>query len=198
MRLQTDRLAVSATGIKDVGLYATASMALIVGFTLLTGLCAAVRIPLPFTPVPITLQTLAVLLAGATIGSVRGAMSQLLYILWGITGLPLFAGGAAGLAVLAGPTGGYLAGFVLAAALTGRLIRFAENVWTTAVVFLIATGLILAAGWIHIGIVLTGGDMHRAFILGVLPFLPGAAIKITAAAILYRSWIRLTSTRGRK
>ena len=82
---------------------------------------AQVRIPLPFTPVPITGQTFAVLLVGAVLGSRRGAASLLLYLMQGLVGLPFFAGGTSGLAILLGPTGGYLVGFIVAAYLVGLL-----------------------------------------------------------------------------
>src|SRR5258708_18037129 len=85
---------------------------LIIGFSIFTALCAHVSIPLPFTPVPITLQTLAVLLSGAALGSKRGALSMLLYMGLGSAHLPVFAGGASGFPIA---TGGYLIGFVIAA-----------------------------------------------------------------------------------
>jgi biotin transport system substrate-specific component len=87
---------------------------------------AQISIPLPFTPVPITGQTFAVLLVGASLGTVRGASSALLYLLIGIAGAPVYADGAHGWNVITGAGGGYLVGFVLAAALTGRL---AEQRW---------------------------------------------------------------------
>ncbi len=86
-------------------------------------------IQLPFSPVPITGQTMAVLLVGALLGSRRGALAVLAYIAEGLAGLPVFAGGAAGLARLFGPTGGYLVGFVAAAFLVGWL---AERGWIDA------------------------------------------------------------------
>ena len=103
---------------------------LVVGFSLLTALCARIVIPLPFTPVPITGQTFAVLLTGAALGARRGAAAIVLYVLEGLAGLPVFAGGASGLARLLGPTGGYLLGFIAAAYLTGTL---AERGWDRTV-----------------------------------------------------------------
>src|SRR5438105_3015773 len=88
-----------------------ADVVLILLFANVTAESAFIRIDLPFTPVPITGQTLAVLLAGAALGWRRGAASQIVYILEGLAGLPVFAGGTSGLAVLIGPTGGYLVGF---------------------------------------------------------------------------------------
>jgi biotin transport system substrate-specific component len=82
---------------------------------------AQIAIPLPFTPVPITGQTFAVLLVGASLGTVRGGSSALLYVLVGIAGAPVYADGAHGWAQVTGASGGYLVGFILAAALTGRL-----------------------------------------------------------------------------
>jgi biotin transport system substrate-specific component len=145
----------------------------VVGFTILTGLAALARIPLPFTPVPMTLQTLSVLLAGAFLGRTGGSASQTLYLAWGISGLPLFAGGAVGIAALTGPTGGYLIGFVLAAAL----------------VFLVFTSgamLILLFGWIHLA--LQFSSPVRAFNLGVLPFLPGDLLKAAAATGIWSAF----------
>ncbi len=94
-------------------------VALVLGGSLFVALMARISIPLPFSPVPITGQTLAVLLAGALPGSARGALSLGLYLFWGLLGLPVFAGGTGGLARLAGPTGGYLVGFIFAAWITG-------------------------------------------------------------------------------
>ncbi|MFH0882079.1 MAG: biotin transporter BioY, partial [bacterium] len=161
---------------------------LIVGFTLLTTLGAQLRIPLPFTPVPVTLQTLMVLLAGAMLGGTRGALSQALYAGWGIAGVPLFAYGTAGLAVIAGPTGGYIIGFVIAAALVGRMIGRAHTLFAQVVVFSVGTLMILFAGWLHLALIYTGGDAGRAFVLGVLPFLPGGALKVIAATAIWRAW----------
>src|SRR5574341_1526984 len=96
----------------------------VVAFVIMTALGAHVRIPLPFMPVPITLQTFFVHLAGATLGPALGPVSQALYVLAGAAGLPVFAGGTGGLAYLVkGATTGYLLGFVVATALVGWLIR---------------------------------------------------------------------------
>jgi biotin transport system substrate-specific component len=164
---------------------------LIAGFALATAAGALVRIPLPFTPVPVTLQTLMVLLAGAMLGSGRGAASQLLYLSGGLAGLPFFAGSAAGLAVLAGPTGGYIAGFVVAALVAGRLAPRTRSWIGTAGVFTLATAVILALGALHLALFYTGGRVGAALTLGAVPFLPGAAIKIGVATAMYRAWRRI-------
>src|SRR5262245_55372712 len=99
---------------------------LVLGASLVTGLAAQIAIPLPWSPIPITGQTFAVLLAGAVLGVRRSFAAQVLYLLEGAAGLPLFAGGAAGAAVFAGPTAGYLLAFPFAAAAIGFL---AEHGW---------------------------------------------------------------------
>ncbi len=158
-------------------------LALVVGGSLLVALSARVAFPLPFSPVPVTAQTLAVLLVGALLGSVRGGVSMLLYLAQGVAGLPMFAAGGAGVAYLLGPTGGYLLGFVAGAALTGLL---AERGWdrriaTTLAAMLLGTAAIYAAGLAWLA-VFTGTENVLA--AGLYPFLPGAAIKIVAAALL--------------
>ncbi len=143
---------------------------------------AQIRIPLPFTPVPLTGQTFAVLLVGATLGSKRGLVSLALYILLGALELPFFAGGASGLAYMSGPTLGYLVGFVAAAYLVGLLAErgLERSVRTSLVPFLAGTLVIyvFGAGWLAI---LFG--FEQALALGVLPFLVGDAIKLVLAAI---------------
>jgi len=153
-------------------------------FTLLTSVGAVVRVPLPFTPVPITLQTFFVLLAGLMLGSYRGALSQLLYLLWGISGAPLFAGSAAGIAALPGPTGGYLVGFILAAGLVGRLVQRDAKPSAVLMRVFLCSLVILMCGWLWLLLSHVDGAI-RAFRLGVLPFLPGDVIKAFAASGIY-------------
>ena len=174
----------NTTGYTISALEAVKSFLLILGFTFLTALLAQVHLPLPFTPVPITMQTLAVLLAGAFLGPWRGGISQLLYLLWGVSGLPLFAGASTGLLILAGPTGGYILGFILAALFIGSAIRSAKGTFRIAMIFTLGTAMILLAGWIHLTLFYTGMNMATAMTLGVLPFLPGAAVKIAAATFI--------------
>ncbi|GEM_PF-93400 len=155
---------------------------LILGGSLLVALMAQVKIPLPFTPVPLTGQTFAVLLVGAALGSRRGAASLLLYLAQGMLGLPVFAGGAGGPAYLFGPTGGYLVGFVCAAFLVGRLAENGQDkrFRTALLVFLVGELVIYLCGvsWlaVHIG-------FEKALTAGLLPFLPGDAVKLLAAAL---------------
>jgi biotin transport system substrate-specific component len=163
-------------------------MFLVLAGSLLIALSARLAIRLPFSPVPITGQTMAVLLAGALLGSRRGALSVLAYLGEGMAGLPVFAGGAGGIAHLVGPTGGYLAGFVLAAFVVGRL---AERGWdrhpvTTALAMLLGSAAIYASGlpWLA---AFVGGE--RALVLGLYPFLAGDLLKLAlAAALLPVGW----------
>ena len=126
-------------------------LALVAGFAALIAVCAllpALRVGAGI--VPITLQTFAVLLAGAVLGSRRGFLAVLLYLLVGAAGLPVFSGGSAGLAVLAGPTGGYLLGFPLAAALCGFLVeRLPRRQVATNVPLIFLAGLLSSALLIH-------------------------------------------------
>ncbi len=158
------------------------NLALIVAGSVLTALAAQVSIPLPFTPVPITGQTFAVLLVGAALGSRRGAASMALYVAQGLAGLPVFAGGKAGLAVLFGPTGGYLIGFIAAAFLTGWL---AERGWdrrplTTALAMILGNLVIYLFGvsWLAAFV-----GVSKAPLLGMVPFIPGDLVKIVLATV---------------
>jgi biotin transport system substrate-specific component len=153
---------------------------LIVGGSLLVALAAQVSIRLPFSPVPITGQTLAVLLIGALLGSRRGALSLVAYLLQGLIGLPVFASGAAGPAYVMGPTGGYLIGFIAAAYVTGRLAErgWDRDVISTFLTMLIGNAIIYTLGlsWLSIYV------GKQAIALGMIPFLLGDVIKLALAA----------------
>jgi biotin transport system substrate-specific component len=153
--------------------------ALVAGFSLVIALGAQVAIPLPFTPVPVTLQTLAVLLAGCLLGSGRGALAVIAYLGEGFAGLPVFSGGTAGISHLLGPTGGYLLGFVAAAFVVGVFAeRGAAGSRPGTLVMLIAGNVVLyVPGVIWLG-VYTG--MDRAISLGFLPFIVGDLLKTAA------------------
>lgn len=170
--------------------------ALVLGASLVIALSAQVAIQLPFSPVPVTGQTMAVLLVGALLGSRRGALAVLAYIAQGLAGLPVFAGGAAGLARLFGPTGGYLVGFVAAAFLVGWL---AERGWdrrfgTTLAAMTLGNLVIYGVGALWLAVFV--GGLSRAWSLGVLPFLPGDALKIVLAAVLLPGGWKLLGMRG--
>lgn len=148
----------------------------------LVALFAQVEVPLPFSPVPITGQTFAVLLVGASLGSKRGAAAMLAYIAQGAAGLPFFAGGAGGLGILTGATAGYLAGFIAAAYVVGLLAErgLERNFKTSIAPFLAGTVVIYLCGVAWLSVIV--GGFGKAVELGLLPFLIGDAIKIIAAA----------------
>jgi len=160
------------------------SLLLVLGFSLLTALAAQVAIPLPWTPVPITGQTFAVLLTGALLGSRLGALALIAYLFEGAIGLPFFAAGGTGPArLLMSPTSGYLLSYPAAAFLTGML---AERGWdkrflTAAAAISLGSIVILLSGWSWLSI-WTGSASH-AWTIGVAPFIPGDIVKILLAAV---------------
>jgi len=162
--------------------------------SLVTGLSAQAEVRLPFTPVPVTLQPLAVFLIGAALGSRRGAVAMLAYLVEGAAGLPFFAGGAAGVAHLAGPTGGYLLGFVPAAFVIGWC---AERGWDrdvprTLVAMAAGSMLLFACGLWQLA-TFVGRD--RALELGLYPFVVGDLLKMAiAAGLLPAVWKILERT----
>lgn len=157
----------------------------VAAFVILTALGAFVRIPLPFTPVPITLQTFFVLLSGAFLGRRLGVFSQISYIFLGALGLPIFAAAGSGLLYLFGPTGGYLFGFVFASFLAGRLTGYCKNnFFLTVIVFCLADFLLLSCGVIWLK-VLFGYSFGKLFTIGFLPFVAGDSLKALAAAAIY-------------
>src|SRR6476469_944957 len=148
---------------------------------------AQVAAPLPLNPVPMTLQPLAVLAVGGLLGAGEGLSALVLYLLLGAAGLPVFAGGGSGPLHLAGPTGGYLLAFPVAAGLTGALVA---PVPRSVLRVLLACALGMAL--IHIGgvaqLALLGGDPRMAFRMGFLPFFTGDLLKVgLAAAIILRA-----------
>lgn len=151
--------------------------------TLIVAIFAQVKIPLPFTPIPLTGQTFAVLLVAAALGSTRGAASMVLYIALGAFGLPFFAGGASGITYLTGATLGYLIGFVLAAYVVGLLAErgLERNIRTSIIPFLVGTVIIYTCGLIWLTILL--GSFNKAVAAGLTPFLMGDFIKLIAAAL---------------
>jgi biotin transport system substrate-specific component len=159
----------------------------VVGFALLTALGAFVAIPLPGTPVPLTLQTLFVLLAGVTLGPRLGTLSMALYLVLGITGHHVFALGGLGPAALCGPTGGYLLGFVLAQPVLGRMTSGRRLTWSRILGSLLAGQLIIfAAGLTWLSLCLNAG-LWTALALGFWPFMPGLVFKTILAAVSVRA-----------
>ncbi len=166
---------------------------LVLGASLVVAGLAQVSLPLPFTPVPITGQTLGVLLSGIVLGSRRAALAMALYLLEGAIGLPFFAGGRSG---LCGPTTGYLLSYPIAAFLTGFL---AERGWdrkplTAALAMLTGSLAIFTLGALWLSSFVVGAQ--KAFLLGVLPFIPGDLLKTAiASGVLPTIWHFLGETK---
>lgn len=159
-----------------------------VSFILFTALGAYVYIPLGFTPVPLTLQTFFVLLSGAILGRRLGTLSQTTYVILGAAGIPFFVSGGGGLTHLAGPTGGYLLGFVLAAYVIGKLLSERDSMFSIVIALTSGELIILLSGaaWLWVGLHF---GLKQAFYLGVLPFIPGDAIKLTAAVVVCKKYL---------
>ncbi|MCU1578060.1 MAG: biotin transporter BioY [Rhodoglobus sp.] len=175
-------------------------IALVAGGALFTGLLAQVAVPL--WPVPITGQTLAVLLVGTTLGATRGVLSMVLYAALGVVGVPWFSDASSGMGVLAGPTGGYIVGFIFAAGLTGWL---AQRQWDRRIVgaivsFIAGSLIVFAVGlpWLAVSL---GLDLRQTVAAGLYPFIVGGIIKAVVAAAVIRSAWRVAdaiASRGRK
>lgn len=151
----------------------------------LTSLGAFIKISLPYSPVPITLQTLFVFLSGTLLGSNLGALSQLIYVLIGIAGIPVFAGFSGGLGVLCGPTGGYLVGFVISAWIIGKITERFTSSKAIELFLAILPGwiIIYLIGTVQLSLVLHL-DIKQAIISGALPFIPGDLLKVIVAIFL--------------
>ena len=165
-------------------------LTLIVGGSVLIALCAKLRIVLPFGPVPVTGQTFAVLIAGALLGPWRGCLAVLAYLAEGAAGLPVFAFGG-GFGVFAGPTGGYLIGFLPAACVTGLLARggWDRRVSTTILAMALGNVAIYACGLLWLCCLMGAGAAVLA--AGLYPFIAGDLLKIVLAAILLPSGWKL-------
>ncbi len=160
-------------------------------FVGLTFLGAYLRVRLPFTPVPITMQTFFVLLSGAVLGRRLGAISQAGYIILGSLGLPIFAGATGGILYLLGPTGGYLIGFIAASYIVGRMISMKKELTFGWTILAMLTGMtvvyLLGAGWLSFVI---KSNFSQTFVLGVLPFIPGAVLKLLAGAFVFYTFLQ--------
>jgi len=158
---------------------------LVAGGAVFIALVAQVAFYLPFTPVPVTGLTFGVLVTGAAMGSVRGLLATLLYVLIGVAGAPVYADGSYGVDVLLGVTGGYLVGSMLAAGLTGYL---AEKAWDRKVISAVPAMLlgelvifVVGVGWL---MVVLGVGIGEGLKLGFVPFIIGEVVKLVAAGLL--------------
>jgi biotin transport system substrate-specific component len=158
-------------------------LALILAGTLLIGLAAQIKLYLPGSPIPVTGQTFAVLLAGGALGFRRGVASTVLYLILGAVGLPVFAGGRHGVDIVLGTSGGYIVGFILAAAVVGRLAELGwdRNILGSVGAMLVGSALIYVVGvpWLAVA---AKQPLDWAIDKGLTPFLLGDALKLALAA----------------
>ena len=168
---------------------------LIAAACVVVALAARIAIPVPWSPVPLTGQTFAVLLSGAVLGARRAFIAQALYLAEGAFGLPVFAGGAAGFAIVAGPTGGYLLAFPFAAAVTGAL---AERGWDRRFLTMLAAMLLGSTVIFALGLIQLSRFVPQAQLLaaGLLPFVPGDLVKSALAALAFPFAWRMAHERG--
>ncbi len=153
-------------------------------FSTLIAVSGYIFIPLPFSTVPVTAQTLAVMLAGSLLPTVHAVFSILVFLLMGAAGLPVFSGGTAGLGIIVGKTGGYLIGFLFGAAvisiLKGKKAGFARLLAANAIGGILVV-YVFGVLWLKY---VTGITISQAVIFGAVPFLPGDIVKIVAASFI--------------
>ncbi len=153
-------------------------------FAALTAVLGLVSIPLPFSPVPISGQSLAIMLAGSVLSVRQAGLSILTFLLVGAVGVPVFAGGTGGLGIVFGPRGGYLLGFLLGAMVISALKGSSNNVWRLALANIvggIGVVYLLGVAWLSL---VTGMGLQKAFLAGALPFLPGDFFKVFIASVV--------------
>lgn len=157
-------------------------IAIVVGASLFVALCARITLPLPFTPVPLTMQNFGVLVVGLLVGGGRGFAALCLYLAEGAIGLPVFnPTGAGGIAQLLGPTGGYLMAYPLVAGLAGLLVERGRKSFARAAVAGLLAELVLFSiglGWLAIW----AGSLKRAFLYGLYWFVFAEVVKVLLAA----------------
>lgn len=158
-------------------------MTLISLFAALTVVGAFISIPL--YPVPLTLQTLFTFSAAMTLGSAMGMLSQIIYVMLGVIGLPVFAGFKTGIGILFGPTGGFLFGFIISAYIIGKIIELKKekNFFYYFLAGVIGTIILYIIGITQLSLV-TDMGIKKALMVGMLPFLPGDILKIIAASFI--------------
>ncbi|HEX2506515.1 MAG TPA: biotin transporter BioY [Gaiellaceae bacterium] len=176
-----------------------ADLALVTLGAALVALGAQISIALPFTPVPITAQTFAVVLVGGSLGVVRGAASLSLYVLLGLVGVPVYSDGGSGWDVISGATGGYLIGFVAAAALAGALAerRLDRRLSSSIAAMLTANVVVYLVGVPWLAAAADYG-LEEALEKGLYPFVVGDLVKLyLAGALLPAAWKFVERTRAR-
>jgi biotin transport system substrate-specific component len=154
------------------------------GFALVLAVSAKIQVPVPGSPVPATLQTLAVILAGSLLGSWGGLISVAAYLAAGVAGAPVFAFGG-GPAYLMGPTGGYLLGYLPAVWVAGLVTRRAPGPWSLFGGFVLACSIIHLLGWAQLAAL---GGPEAALRMGVVPFIAFDGLKALLAAVIVSRW----------
>lgn len=153
-------------------------------FAALTAVLGLISIPMPISPVPISGQSLAIMLAGSILTVRQAAYSVLTFLLVGAAGVPVISGGNGGIGVIVGPRGGYLIGFLVGVIVISLIKGLGNNVWRL-VLANIAGGIvvvyIMGALWLSF---ITGMDLQKALIAGVLPFIPGDLCKVFIASVI--------------
>lgn len=159
---------------------------IVIGSSILIGLFAHISIPLPFTPVPISMQPHVVLFLAAFLGSKRGVLATISFVAQGAIGMPVFAGGKAGVLALSGPTGGYILGYIAAAFVVGYLVENLKGKKLSSVFFSMAVGnlviYLFGMAWLS-----TFVGINKAFVLGVLPFILGDLFKLVLTAKAFKA-----------
>jgi biotin transport system substrate-specific component len=170
-------------------------VALVVGASLFVALCARVTLPLPFTPVPLTLQNFGVLLVGLTLGSRRGFAALALYLVEGMAGLPVFnPAGPGGVAQLIGPTGGFLLAYPIVAGIAGWILENGRRTLARAFTASVLAEIALFAGGLSWLAILTH-SVSQAVRWGLYWFVFAEVIKIMMASALAESWNRIRGVR---
>jgi biotin transport system substrate-specific component len=173
----------------------TKQVALVVGASLFVALCARVTLPLPFTPVPLTLQNFGVLLVGLTLGSRRGFAALALYLAEGMAGLPVFSPtGPGSLAQLVGPTGGFLLAYPFVAGIAGWIVETGRRTFARAAVASVLAEIALFAGGLSWLAILTH-SISQALRWGLYWFVFAEVIKIMMASALAGTWNRIRGVR---
>jgi biotin transport system substrate-specific component len=167
-----------------------ADTVLVMAGTALVALAAQISISLPFTPVPITGQTFAVVLVGASLGALRGTASLTLYLALGIAGAPIYADHRHGWDVIVGASGGYIVGFLVAAAVTGFLAeRRWDRTFSSAVAAMLTGNVVIYLVGLPWLAVVLGTSLEKTLELGLYPFVPGDIFKLyLAGALLPGAW----------
>ncbi|MBS0615212.1 MAG: biotin transporter BioY [Verrucomicrobia bacterium] len=161
-------------------------IAIVLAGSLFMALMAQVRVPLPFTPVPLTLQTLAVFLLGGILGPKRALLSLIAYLIEGTCGLPIFNGGSINPLWFLGPHAGYLWGFVLAAFVVGKLTENREDFFRFLLALLVGEAIILGLGTSWLALFM---GWKKAFLVGAAPFFIGATLKMCAGSFILKSYV---------